>query len=68
MQRHASHDSRRRHFLRGLANMPAAAAVVALPGVANAAPVADPEPTDKHAGKGYRLTRHIVDYYKTAAL
>ena len=56
----------RREFLRSTAAAGAgAAAAVTLPGVAVAAvSEAEQQPADR---KGYRLTRHIVDYYKTAA-
>ena len=56
----------RRDFLRGTAAAGAGAAVaVALPGIAAAAvDEAEQRPAEK---KGYRLTRHIVDDYKTAA-
>jgi len=57
----------RRAFLRGTVATGAGAAVAAtVPGVAVAAtsdPVAEPDAKQK----GYRLTQHILDYYKTAA-
>lgn len=57
----------RRAFLRGTVATGAGAAVVAtVPGVAVAATSeAAAEPDAKQ--KGYRLTQHILDYYKTAA-
>ena len=57
----------RRIFLRGTVLTSAGAAVAtAVPGVAVASVVeAESEPVGKQ--KGYRLTQHIVDYYKTAA-
>ncbi len=57
----------RRTFLRGRVLSSAGAAVAtAVPGVAVASVTeADSEPESRH--KGYRLTQHIVDYYKTAA-
>ena len=57
----------RRVFLRGMVLSSAGAAVAtAVPGVAVAS-ASEPlsEPPDKQ--KGYRLTPHILDYYKTAA-
>ena len=57
----------RRVFLRGTVLTSAGAAVVtAVPGVAVASAT---ETLSEPAGKkkGYRLTQHIVDYYKTAA-
>lgn len=58
-------DNSRREFLRKTAAAGAgAAAAVTLPGVAVAGVPDTQQPSDK---KGYRLTRHIVDYYKTAA-
>ena len=57
-------DSSRRKFLRGTASAGAGVAVVAaVPGVVAAT---DVEVKDKSA-KGYRLTQHILDYYKSAA-
>lgn len=57
----------RRTFLRGTVLTSAGAAVAAaVPGVAIAsAAETESEPGSKQ--KGYRLTQHIVDYYKTAA-
>jgi hypothetical protein len=57
----------RRAFLRGTVATGAGAAVAAtVPGVAVAATSdTSPEPDTKQ--KGYRLTQHILDYYKTAA-
>ncbi len=57
----------RRTFLRGTLATSAGAAVAAtMPGIA----VADASEASTDSGdkeKGYRLTQHIVDYYKTAA-
>jgi uncharacterized protein YbjT (DUF2867 family) len=59
-----THDAARRNFLRTSAATGLGAAVAAaLPGAAAAAEAA-PEPEE---GKGYRLTRHVLDYYKTLA-
>lgn len=57
----------RRTFLRGTVATSAGAALAAsVPGVAAAASQdASLEPAAKE--KGYRLTQHILDYYKTAA-
>ncbi len=57
----------RRTFLRGTVLTSAGAAVAtAVPGVAVASVTeAETDPDSKH--KGYHLTQHIVDYYKTAA-
>ena len=58
----------RRTFLRGTVLTSAGAAVAtALPGVAVSGTAEETvsEPGSKH--KGYHLTQHIVDYYKTAA-
>ncbi len=57
----------RRTFLRGTVLTSTGAAVAAaVPGVAMASVTeAETEPNSKH--KGYHLTQHIVDYYKTAA-
>lgn len=57
----------RRIFLRGTVLTSAGAVVAtAVPGVAVAS-VVETEPEAGGKQKGYRLTRHIVDYYKTAA-
>jgi len=56
----------RRQFLAGVASAAPAAAVIAMaPGTANAAPAVDTH--DKDEAKGYRLTSHILAYYKSAA-
>lgn len=57
----------RRIFLRGTVLTGAGAAVAtAVPGVAVASATdTGSEPDSKQ--KGYRLTQHITDYYKTAA-
>ncbi len=55
----------RRDFLQGAAAVGAGAAVLTASGSVVAA---TPESPDEQAKpKGYRLTRHIIDYYKTAA-
>ncbi len=57
----------RRTFLRGTVLTSAGAAMATtIPGVAVASVTeTESEPDSKH--KGYHLTQHIVDYYKTAA-
>jgi hypothetical protein len=56
----------RRSFLRDAGvGTGAAVAAAAAPGAA-LADAADPEPAEKPR-RGYRLTRHILDYYKSAA-
>lgn len=65
-QQHQHTQLDRRQFLSGVASAaPAAAIVAAAPGAAVAAP-AD-EPTGGEPSKGYRLTSHILAYYKSAA-
>lgn len=57
-------DAGRRSFLRGSATVGAGAAVAAtVPGIASAAD----EPAVDDEKKGYRLTNHIIAYYKTTA-
>ena len=57
-------DVGRRSFLRGSATAGAGAAIAAaVPGIAAAAD--EPKPDDEK--KGYRLTDHIIAYYKTTA-
>lgn len=60
-------DQQRRNFLRG-AVATGAGTVIAV--AAAEVVVADsPDNTDKPAGKqaGYRLSQHVLDYYKTCA-
>lgn len=55
-------DSSRRKFLRGTASAGAGVAVVsAVPTVVAATDVEEKEKSPK----GYRLTQHILDYYKS---
>lgn len=57
-------DAGRRSFLRGSAEAGAGAAVVAaVPGIASA----EDETQADDEKKGYRLTNHIIEYYKTTA-
>lgn len=60
--------SARREFLKGVVAGSGAAAVALLSGAANAQPEpgapATAAPTES---KGYRVTQHILDYYKTAS-
>lgn len=64
----APNDVSRRNFLRGAltAGIGAAAAVVASGGVAAVVEEAE-KPAEPPAKKGYRLTPHILDYYKSAS-
>lgn len=57
----------RRGFLRGVAGTGAAAAVVAaVPVTAAAGPAEEAAPADPKTGsKGYHVTRHVADYYRT---
>ena len=55
----------RRDFLQGAAAVGAGAAVAAASGSVLADTLESSE--DKTKPKGYRLTSHIIDYYKTAA-
>lgn len=56
-------DNSRRKFLRGTAGAGAGVAVVAaVPGVVTAT---DAETEKDKTPKGYRLTQHILDYYKS---
>ena len=67
MKRHGRQDNYpRREFLRrtaatGVGTM----AALALPGGVSATPTEERE--ERSNDKGYRLTKHIVDYYKAAA-
>jgi len=63
-------DIGRREFLRNTMVIGGAAAVAVVTGEAVAAPVAKPaapEPT-KTESKGYHVTEHIKEYYRTAGL
>lgn len=58
-------DSGRRKFLRGAASAGAGVAVIAaVPGAVTAT---DEKSEKDKSPKGYRLTQHILDYYKSAA-
>jgi hypothetical protein len=60
-------DKNRRKFLYGtIAGGAGAALTAATPGIVIATN-ADESPVTGNSNKGYRLTQHIVDYYKTAA-
>ena len=62
-----SYDLSRRQFLSGGAILSASAVAVAIaPTVAVAATQVEPVLEKKE--EGYRLTQHIADYYKSAAL
>jgi hypothetical protein len=58
----------RRDFLRGTVTTGAAAAVVtALPQAAVAEPTEEVQAKDpKRGSKGYQVTQHVIDYYKSA--
>ncbi|HID81405.1 MAG TPA: twin-arginine translocation signal domain-containing protein [Chromatiales bacterium] len=59
-------DTKRRQFLKNATTLSAGAAVVvASPGVIADAP--EKEMKKEVQAEGYRLTQHILDYYKTAA-
>lgn len=62
------HDSSRRAFLRGSAVVGATAGlVVAAPAVAST-PIEEVTPVvEKAAKKGYQVTKHVSDYYRTAS-
>jgi hypothetical protein len=62
-------DQDRRRFLRDVATTaPAIAVAAAVPSQVAASVEPPVEGADKKQGKGYRVTQHVVDYYKTAAL
>jgi hypothetical protein len=59
-----THDAGRRNFLRGSAATGLGiAAAAALP----AAVAAETLATEQDGNKGYQLTQHVLDYYKTLA-
>lgn len=58
-------DNGRRKFLHGAAGAGVGVAVISsVPGVVAAT---DTEGEKEKSAKGYRLTQHILDYYKSAA-
>jgi nitrous oxide reductase len=64
-------QQRRRHFLKASAVMGAGTAAVALvPGLVSAteAPEAQGEPATEAGHKGYQLSQHVLDYYRTARI
>ena len=67
MKKHDSENSRREFLKTGAAIGAGAAASVLLPGTA-AAEAGDDRETVGRKQKGYQLTRHVLDYYKTAKL
>ena len=63
----AQHDRNRREFLKKSSLISAGVvATTTIPAVA-LADVADHAP-DKEQQKGYHVTQHIIDYYKSAAI
>ncbi len=67
LKKYAEAKLSRRKFLSGSAILSASAVAVAIaPNVAVAA--SKTEPTVESKEEGYRLTQHIADYYKSAAL
>lgn len=68
--RNSSPDSGRRQFIRSsLVAGVGAATAATLPGAAVAAPDTDTIEAERSESgqRGYRLSRHILDYYRTAA-
>jgi len=67
LKKYAEAKISRRKFLSGGAILSASAMAVAIaPNVAVAATKA--EPIEDKKEEGYRLTQHVADYYKSAAL
>ena len=61
-------DAERREFIRGsLAAGIGAATVMAAPGVAVASAGTGDKERPESTQQGYRLSRHILEYYRTAA-
>ena len=66
MKKTQPESNARRGFLKATASIGAAAATTLLPSAVLAS-----EPEAKDAGtakRGYRITEHVIDYYKSAAL
>jgi len=67
MSQSDKHDSSKRAFLRGGAAVGATVGLVAAtPAAASTATEAALPATEKPEKKGYRLTKHVSDYYRTA--
>ena len=67
MSQSDNHDSSRRAFLRGGTAVAATAGlVVTAPAVASTSAEEVTPVTQKVEKKGYRLTKHVSDYYRTA--
>ncbi|MEJ2061604.1 MAG: twin-arginine translocation signal domain-containing protein [Gammaproteobacteria bacterium] len=62
-------SSSRRHFLKGAVALGAGAAVVSAVGAEtlDKAAVTEPAMDESKPDKGYRVTSHIVDYYRSLA-
>ena len=62
-------DQNRRRFLRDIATTaPVVAAAAAVPVEVTAAVEPPGQTADETQGKGYQVTQHVIDYYKSAAL
>lgn len=69
MKKYAEAKISRRKFLSGGAMIGAGVvAAVAVPSAAVAATQQEPKIENTKKEEGYRLTQHIADYYKSAAL
>lgn len=69
MKKYAEAKISRRKFLSGGALLGAGAvATLTLPATTVAASKHEPNLEDNKKEEGYRLTQHIADYYKSAAL
>ena len=67
MSQSDKHDSSKRAFLRGSAAVGATAGLVAATPAVASTPAAEAAPVaEKVEKKGYRLTKHVSDYYRTA--
>ena len=67
MKKHDSENGRREFLKTGAAIGAGAAVSALLPGTAAAEGEAE-HAADGKAKKGYQLTQHVLDYYKTAKL
>lgn len=63
----SQHDQKRREFLKKSTLVGAGVVATTTVPAAALADVADPTP-DKEQQKGYHVTQHIIDYYKSAAI
>jgi hypothetical protein len=58
-------DASRRNFIRGTAAVGVSSLIVSATPISAVADSSQEDAVKKHEAKGYRLTKHILEYYKT---